>query len=350
MMRVSSLLLVVANVIVFLNNGVLGRAAALAEYFEWDGRTVVRGDSVKDMTAKVITARYRGDLYSDSHFLALRTYRDKLSQHLRHLGWLEECRDLMDIWVQSMSAIGNGTRRAEGIFVDVGANIGACSIYFASKSITTLAFEPLPSNLYYFTKAVLLNREKSKHDLKQLRIFKVALGATDKPQEVQLNVQRDNSGNAMVGPEFVVDTDHRLSAGGMFYTSNVTTISYDALLPLISGGGEDSPLHLLKLDCQGSETDVLKGMKEVLSDPNRRPTYIYTELDPVRLEAMSSSVHKLIQLLVYHGYKSGSDGISWDNLFQELKENERKKGTLASMNILARLSDAPTIKLSRFRP
>lgn len=315
--------------------------ALATKYGEWDGRKVASDDSVRDMRARMITARYHGSPHSDDHYLALRVYRDKLSQHLRHLGWLEECHDLMDIWVQSMSVIDRGTQK-EGIFVDVGANIGACSIYFAANHIPTLAFEPLRSNLYYLTKAILFNREKRKHGLKSLRVFQVALGANSDVQAVQLRIQRDNYGNAMVGKEFVVDSDNRLSTKNTFYSTNATAVSWDKLYPT------ESPMHLLKLDCQGSETDVLKGMHGALSNPHRRPMYIYTELDPVRLRALGSSAHELMQLLISYGYKMNNDsGIGWEALIVELEEKSKKKGTLAATNILVSRADAPTIKFTR---
>ena len=111
----------------------------------------------------------------------------------------------------------------------MGANIGACSIYFAAKGINTLAFEPLPSNLYYFTKAVILNRVRGKQALTNLRLFKVALDSNEVPKMIQMNVQRDNAGNAMVGREsFVVDTDNRLPTHeqGMYYNISVPAASF----------------------------------------------------------------------------------------------------------------------------
>jgi hypothetical protein len=39
----------------------------------------------------------------------------------------------------------------QGIFLDVGANIGSCSLAALAAGATVIAFEPLPSNLYYFS-------------------------------------------------------------------------------------------------------------------------------------------------------------------------------------------------------
>ena len=318
--------------------------------FEWEG-TLEKGNSLQDMTSKVITARYRSDQLADSHYLALRTYRDKLSQHIRHRGFLEECRDLMDIWQQSAADTSTGT------FVDVGANIGACSIYFAAKGINTLAFEPLPSNLYYFTKAVILNRVRGKQALKNLRLFKVALDSNEVPKMIQMNVQRDNAGNAMVGREsFVVDTDNRLPTHeqGMYYNISVPVASFDMLLPKIFSrdkeyiGKRGIRVHLLKLDCQGAETNVLKGMKHLLHRDETRPNYIYTEVDPLRLHAMGSSARELCNLLGNdYGYvMNDPQGETFDTLVKELEEVSTKKGTLAATNILVRVPAAPQIQFS----
>ena len=311
--------------------------------FEWDGDLELFND-LRDLTSKAIIARYRGDLSSDSHYLVLRTYRDTLSQHIRKNGYLEECRDLMKVWKQSTQ---NNIRQEDRrIFLDVGANIGACSIYFSTKGIETLAFEPLPSNLHYFTKAVILNRVRRKHELRSLRIFEVALVSSNKIKKVQMNVQRDNAGNAMIGRNsFVVDADSRLPKNREYYNITVPAMSFDLLLPKIYNDASNIRninVHLLKIDCQGGETGVLKGMSIILSNAKTRPKYIYTELDPIRLRAMGSSTKELCYLLHFYGYIN-NDGNSFDLTISKLELASKSKGTLAATNILARIPTAPSI-------
>ena len=84
--------------------------------FEWNGQAAVKGVALRDMTAKIIATKYPKNLPRSGHYLALRTYRDVLSQHIRRKGYLEECEELMSIWIQTITSGGND----DDIFVDGG--------------------------------------------------------------------------------------------------------------------------------------------------------------------------------------------------------------------------------------
>ena len=84
----------------------------------------------------------------------LRTYRDTLSLELQRRGYLEDCLTLYKIAQQI---------DGDGLFIDVGANIGACSLLLASGGMRTLAFEPMPGNLHYLTKSLLVNRNRHRY-------------------------------------------------------------------------------------------------------------------------------------------------------------------------------------------
>jgi FkbM family methyltransferase len=321
------------------------------EDFEWNGQAAVKGAVLRDMTAKIIATKYPNNLPRSGHYLALRTYRDVLSQHIKRKGYLEECEELMSIWIQTITSDGN----EDDIFVDGGANIGACSMYFASSGVHTLAFEPLPSNLHYFTKAVLFNRDAG-NNLARLRLFQVALGDTERPETKILYTQQDNAGNSMLG-NYVMDTDSRLSPGKMKECNvTITAVSFDYLarstgyLNVIDNKTKmkKSPrrIRLLKLDVQGSELSVLRGMAQTLAEEAVKPKYIYSEVDPLRLEAMGASAKAFCDYLASHGYVLNNSNESWDNLLARLEDKAKVKGTLATENILARLETAKPVHMS----
>lgn len=65
-----------------------------------------------------------------------------ISNHIRRYGEFTQCNALFKLWE-------NGDKESKNdIFVDVGANIGSCSLLMAASGINVVAFEPVPSNLF----------------------------------------------------------------------------------------------------------------------------------------------------------------------------------------------------------
>jgi FkbM family methyltransferase len=53
----------------------------------------------------------------------------------------------------------------EGIFVDVGANIGACTLLMAAYGHKTVGFEPSSANFFYLVSSVLANPKKIRDNI-----------------------------------------------------------------------------------------------------------------------------------------------------------------------------------------
>ena len=314
-------LLFLLAVVIFCRGSVLDEC-------EWSGGRPVAGLVKRDMTTKLFKARYPKGV--PEHYLELRTYRDTLSLELQRIGYLEDCLTLYKI-SQQISG--------KGIFIDVGANVGACSIPMAASGMTTLAFEPMPSNLHYFTKSVLVNQHRL-GNLPKLHVFAAALGATSK--YITLHSQSDNFGNSMLGT-FIRDSDSRLPAREASIESTVRVLTYDEAIASLPSNGS---VALMKIDVQGAEASVLQGMNGTFaSHSSYLPRYVFTEIDPVRLRGQNSSSAQLLGLLKAYGYipnpLKGVSGVSaepsWDKLAADLDESAKTKGTNAATNLLARL-------------
>ena len=302
---------------------------------EWTSGRPVAGLLKRDMTTKLFLTRYPEGV--PKHFLELRTYRDTLSLELQRRGYLEDCLTLHKI---SQEIDG------DGIFVDVGANIGACAIVIAASGMSTLAFEPMPSNLQYLTRSVLINRNRPEIDsnFTNLRVFAAALGATSK--YTTMHSQADNFGNSMLGT-FVQDSDSRLPRREASIKSTVRVLTYDEAVESLPCNS--TRVALMKIDVQGAESSVLLGMNRTYaSNPACLPRFIFTEIDPVRLKVANSSVYHLLGLLRAYGYVpnplKGVPGVtaelSWNKLAADLEEESKAKGTNAATNFLARLDEA----------
>ena len=323
------------------------------EECEWPGKHPVKGIFKMDMTAKLQKMHYPRQIGVPAHHLELRTYRDTLTFEIQKKGYLEDCLTLYRVWRAGEEAAMFVSKTPAGkVFVDVGANIGACSILMASSGIETLAFEPMPSNLHYFTKSVIVNRREGP-SMSGLRIFTAALGATSINKAI-LYTQPDNFGNSMLGT-YVVDSDSKLPApgsaagdgtvgGGMpsRLNSTVRVVTFDEVIaPPVA-----NTVPLMKIDVQGGEVSVLQGMKQTFEKKaETMPLFIFTEVDPVRLKSQGSSTQELFALLTKYGYEPNplnvpgvSSVSSWDKLAADLDAASAVKGTNAAINILARLS------------
>ena len=143
----------------------------------------------------------------------------------------------------------------EGVFWDIGANIGLYSIYAAKtkNNITVYSFEPSSTNIYTLSKNIILNDCSDK-----INLMPVAL--TNKTGFQRLSLQNLVEGNALNafgvnydynGEEFDVDSS---------YSTYGTTIA-----DLINKFDVPMPNHI-KIDVDGIEHYILEGGVDVLDN------------------------------------------------------------------------------------
>jgi len=142
---------------------------------------------------------------------------------------------LEEIWDRDVYGIEEFTSHLEGAIIDIGAHIGGFTGKARQKWTTNpiYAFEPHPKNARLFRKNARAN------GWQQIRFFAKAI--TSRTQSVKLHLDPKNSaGHSLLDRE-----DQRsISVGGM-------TISDLIKREVIAQIG------LLKLDCEGSEYDIL---------------------------------------------------------------------------------------------
>ena len=68
---------------------------------------------------------------------------DLITRIIRKDGYWPECRHFLSFWREHQLS-DNYT------FVDIGANIGSCSLLMAANGIKVSAFEPISSNIFFF--------------------------------------------------------------------------------------------------------------------------------------------------------------------------------------------------------
>lgn len=122
--------------------------------------------------------------------VCLRPYLDLVSSHIRAHGAWSDCDVLLRLYTLFRARYGD-------IFVDIGANIGACTFTLLAAGATVVAFEPTPSNLFYLTQTVAINRVAHPDWAHRLVVFPVGLG--DKTFVTKMYSEPGNTGNAVIG-------------------------------------------------------------------------------------------------------------------------------------------------------
>lgn len=163
-----------------------------------------------------------------------------------------------------------------GVFVDVGANIGYFSILAAGqvgREGRVFAFEPGPDNFRLLRQSARLNGLND-------RIHAVEAGLAAEAGEARLFLSEDNLG------------DHQIFSAG----DDRASVAINLLNGADYLGSKIERLDLLKIDTQGSEYGVVKGLLPLLQSLPEVTT-ILIELTPLSLRQFGASGRKLIELM-----------------------------------------------------
>lgn len=126
--------------------------------------------------------------------------------------------------------------REDETFIDIGANIGRYTVILAKQAKKVHAFEPFPETYEYLVKNIKLN------ELTNVHPHQTALW--DKEEIVKFHIKNSSGVNSIVNPEKAIST------------------TIVPAFPLDYFG--ISQMHLVKIDVEGAEKEVLMGMAESL--------------------------------------------------------------------------------------
>jgi len=169
--------------------------------------------------------------------------------------------------------------------IDVGANVGWTILNLArlSKTGTVFGFEPDPFNYDRCRENVALN------DLKNISLFPIGLSDVSAQLNMEVRVESNRGGN-------------RISTSSSGH--KVDVVRLDDFDPVKSIGR----IHLIKIDVEGYELNVLEGGAALL---RQHHPVLFIEMDDNNLKDQGHSAKELIVFLNNSGYgniTSADDG------------------------------------------
>ena len=124
-------------------------------------------------------------------------------------------------------------------FIDVGSNVGYHSLYASSLFKKVIAFEPVPEVFRQFKKSINLNGFNN--------VFAYNLACSSKNGKSYIRFKKGAHGGAALRKYKTSDC------------TRITTVSLDSFLKKY-----DHKISLIKIDVEGHEFHVVKGMKKII--------------------------------------------------------------------------------------
>ncbi len=171
---------------------------------------------------------------------------------------------------------------SDGIFVDVGANIGYYSVHMALRKISVLAFEPDPLNHELLTKNLALNMCTGVESM-QLALSDCE-GVAPFYRYPEKNLGR-----------------HSLLPINDSKPIQVPTKTFDQVLE--EQHIAPSRIEMIKIDVEGFEPLVLKGMEWTLAEGN--PT-IVAEFSPSLMAQGGLKTEEFVEFMTARGYSAST--------------------------------------------
>jgi FkbM family methyltransferase len=157
-------------------------------------------------------------------------------------------------WIEKLSS--------DGLFIDVGANIGYCSLIASKHYSNVIAFEPIPENFK------LLEKSISDNKITNIKVISKCVGQPTE-QKLELTTFLTNMG----GTRNINNTKKQ----NVSHLQTGSTAEYD-VISLDEFTKDIKSIAMLKIDVEGHELQVLNGFSEGLK--TKKCKNIILELSP----------------------------------------------------------------------
>ena len=212
---------------------------------------------------------------------------DFVSDTIVTTGQWGDCLPLIDMWTKVKD---NHPQLGSPLYVDIGANIGSCSMMMLNAGAEVISIEPVPQSAYYYTRSILALPDVSKKD--KVKVYNVGCGRDYSTH--QIFVAATNAGQAML--------DKPGNPIAQEASTNVSIVPCDDLLWPGRLRGEKPPhIAVLKIDVEGYEPVAFEGLKELFKAKAIRS--IKTELSHRWLSYQNTTASGYCNLLMDLGFE-----------------------------------------------
>ena len=193
----------------------------------------------------------------------------------------------LSLWIKeegTMQWISSDTRAGD-VFMDIGANIGIYAIaagHRVGSEGQVYAFEPHKVNALSLMRNIQLSKLSDR-----VKVFACALAGDVGVFEFNYRSLASASSTSQLG--------HRYVAGEGSFEPVASEMVFASTVDRLVGDGVMRPPHLIKIDVDGNEVQILKGMAALLSSADR-PRAVQVELNVGEQD-------QVIQLLAGLGYR-----------------------------------------------
>ena len=187
-------------------------------------------------------------------------------------------------------------------FLDVGANVGFMTFYAPATGRPVYAFDPIKYDIQKICEGLLGNiwSEKFSWDMaKRVNIFHAAVGPENKDV---VKMTRPSDAVGYFDQSSLSSSAVSMSAS-QTVTENVPMVRLDDIIP------DDVPVGHVKIDVQGHEEGVLKGMTKILSRTTGYPSSILFEDDPVMTRKAGWTYGNAKKIIEAAGYTCSAAGV-----------------------------------------
>jgi len=255
----------------------------------WDGKTVYGQDGGMQCVVTPLAPHWAWGGGAPPN-MCLRPYADFMSDIVRQLKRWPDCAALAYLWTKlpdshvakhSSPFAPCGRSGVKRLFVDIGANIGSCTMQMLSRPdvAEVVAFEPDRKNLFYLTGGVLKNQGYGS----KLKLFPMALGNSDGPHQMFVTA----------GGKTVM---HAATVANPVLPLHSVKTETSTLDEVFLAGSHQAPyIHVMKIHSQGLEVKILEGGRQLLE--SGAINAIHFELAPMWLLSAGSTPAELFTIL-----------------------------------------------------
>jgi len=220
--------------------------------------------------------------------LCVKTIKDVVSDTIKRQGKWPECYELF--------GIAEVAGHQDCVVVDVGANMGSCSMVLMRGGFQVMAFEPLPGSAALLRASLRFNEAMMTHRIgEESPASGVAQMAVGEPSEAVVVEAYDNSGGSYVtSPENLERcnrTTHKCEEA-----NGVHVVALDEVLDAYGV----KRVCLLKIDTEGAELRVLRSAEEWLR--KQAVNIVYFEWRPLQAIDRGEDPFEILHYLEALGY------------------------------------------------